>query len=66
MNCEKCDDTGSLSKDLHGHLDCGHCGVAYERATVERWARENTPYCDSVDAWLLHQYGKAAAGHHHQ
>jgi hypothetical protein len=27
MNCEKCNDTGSLSKTLDGYLDCGYCDV---------------------------------------
>lgn len=58
--CEYCNDTGSQSKDLHGALDCVHCDVAAERVMVEHWARKHTPCCDPVDAWLLHQHGRAA------
>lgn len=57
MTCIHCNGTGSLSRDLHGYLDCTHCDVAAERVMVEHWARANTPNCDPVDAWLIHQHG---------
>jgi hypothetical protein len=61
MNCTSCNDTGSLSKELDGQLDCAHCGVADERVMVEVWSRQHAPDCDSFDAWLIYQHGKAAA-----
>lgn len=66
MTCEHCNDTGSLSRDLHGDLDCPYCDIALERIAVKTWARRHTPDCDPVDAWLLHQHGKAAAAGQHQ
>jgi hypothetical protein len=64
MSCAHCADTGSLSKDLHGLLDCGHCSVATERsalaARAREWVRENDPIeC----LWLAYQQGKAAGAH---
>jgi hypothetical protein len=32
--CKFCDDTGSLSKDLYGSLDCAMCDVADQRARL--------------------------------
>lgn len=57
MKCQHCNDTGSLSRDLHGYLDCTHCDVAAERVMVEHWASAHAPNCDPVDAWLIHQHG---------
>jgi hypothetical protein len=61
MSCAHCANTGSLSKDLHGHLDCTRCNVASERALVEHWVRQNTPNCNPTDAWLIYGLGKVAA-----
>lgn len=61
MSCAHCNDTGSLSKDLLGYLDCTHCGVALECATFENWLRTHHPYVQLVAAWLIYQHGKAAA-----
>lgn len=62
MNCAACADTGSLSKNLHGFLDCPHCSAAAERAALvqsaREWVRENDPI---VCLWLAYQQGKAAA-----
>lgn len=60
MSCAHCNDTGSLSKDLHGDLDCVFCETATERLTVEGWAAVKTPNVDSIDAWLLYRFGKRA------
>lgn len=60
--CPCCADTGSLSKDLHGLLDCGRCNVATERAALatraREWVRQNDPV---VCLWLAYQQGKDAA-----
>ena len=62
MTCAHCADTGSLSKDLSGYLDCIHCGAAEERAALERWAvRRDIGIWDSHSLWTIFQHGKAAA-----
>lgn len=61
MNCVYCSDTGSLSRDLEGELDCVHCDVAQERAALEAWAaRERILYGTESSIWLIYQHGKAA------
>lgn len=37
MACECCSDTGSMSKDVGGFLDCPYCDAAYERGDLETW-----------------------------
>lgn len=61
MKCAHCNDTGSLSKDIEGYLDCAHCGVADERAALEAWADKHAPGCPSWDLWPIYLHGKAAA-----
>jgi len=61
MSCPYCNDTGSLSKDLDGYLDCVHCDVAEERAQLEAWAAEHAPDCPTWDLWPIYQRGKVAA-----
>lgn len=61
MSCTHCNDTGSLSKELWGYLDCAHCEVAEERMRVESWARRATPGVMAHDVWTIYQHGKAAA-----
>jgi hypothetical protein len=62
MSCAHCNDTGSLSKELHGILDCGHCDVATERTVFANWAREVVRENDPIVClWLAHQRGRAAA-----
>ena len=61
-SCNHCDDTGSLSKSLTGHLDCAHCEVAPERAALNSWAKrtlESTVY--EHDLFAIYMRGKAAA-----
>ena len=61
IHCNHCDDTGSLSKDLHGYLDCPHCLVATERAELEQWALKNGIRCNDIAAlWLVYMRGKEA------
>ena len=61
MKCEHCDDTGSLSKDAEGFLDCTHCDVAEERVVLEHWAGKQKLDCGLTALWLVYQHGKAAA-----
>lgn len=60
-NCWECGDTGSLSKNIDGQLDCGHCGVATKRAALNEWCRKNIEYgaSKSAAAWLIYQHGHA-------
>lgn len=59
--CQFCDDTGSLSKQLIGYLDCTHCDVAGERVNFEaRAAHAKLLGGGVIDAWQLYQMGKAA------
>jgi hypothetical protein len=61
MNCTHCNDTGSLSKDQWGYLDCTHCELAEERMRVEAWGRRAAPMANPIDVWKIYQHGKAAA-----
>lgn len=66
MTCQRCNGTGSLSRDLHADLDCIHCEVAVERARFNIWVQKNVPYACLVDAWVIRQYvmcNAACAGH---
>ena len=63
--CEHCNDTGSLSKELWGDLDCVHCWAAVERTALNGWLRERQRAdgmgrIDYIDAWTIYQHGKAA------
>ena len=62
MTCLHCADTGSLSKDVDGYLDCTRCDVAEERTILEHWVLRHAKNCDDFSAaWLIFQHGKAAA-----
>lgn len=61
MSCLHCFDTGSLSKDLDGLLDCPRCDVAAERAVLEAWAAAQRLHCDLRSLWVIYRHGKAAA-----
>ena len=61
MNCEKCHDTGSLSKQRFDFYDCPHCGAAEERVQLEAWADREGVMCDTESLWTIYQRGKAAA-----
>jgi hypothetical protein len=60
--CSHCADTGSLSKELEGQLDCGHCEAADDRVALEAWCNENIPKgsSKSAAAWLIYQHGYGA------
>lgn len=63
MTCDRCDDTGSLSKRIEGSLDCPFCEVADERVTLDVWASAATRHAPdaSSERWLIYQHGKTAA-----
>lgn len=62
MNCSNCADTGSLSKDVGGHLDCPHCVAAQQRAALEAWHRTVRNQYDPIDLlWLAFQRGQREA-----
>jgi hypothetical protein len=56
--CEKCHDTGSLSKDIEGQTDCVYCTVAGERAGLEIWALRHGLRAGIADLWLIYQHGR--------
>lgn len=63
MKCPKCYDTGSLSREFDGVLDCVSCGIADERAALDLWARralKDAPSA-STERWMIYQRGKQAA-----
>jgi hypothetical protein len=62
MTCTFCNNTGSLSKDVDGFLDCTHCDVAEERVVLEHWAGQQKLDCGLAALWAIYQHGKAAAG----
>lgn len=37
MTCIHCSDTGSLSKQVTGDIDCIYCDAPYERGDLETW-----------------------------
>ncbi len=39
MTCDHCNDTGSLSKDIGGFIDCPYCTAAHDRTELEHWYR---------------------------
>lgn len=57
--CEHCDDTGSLSKEIEGQMDCAYCSVARERADLEVWALREGLRAGIADLWLIFQHGRA-------
>jgi hypothetical protein len=58
MNCPHCNDTGSLSKDIGGHLDCSYCLAAQQRTALEAWYRAVRNQYDVIDLlWLAFQRG---------
>jgi hypothetical protein len=57
--CQHCNDTGSLSKDIAGHLDCAYCDAARQRAELESWYVEVKKQHDVIDLlWLAFQRGR--------
>lgn len=66
-SCLKCDDTGSLSTDPYGPLDCASCHIATERAALNAWATQAgiLRWNDGVGTWhlwLIHRHA-VPAGH---
>ena len=54
--CKFCDDTGSLSKDLYGSLDCAHCQVAEQRARLNVMMRR-LDLTGEVRDWAIFKAG---------
>lgn len=62
MKCFECHDTGSLSKDVGGHLDCPHCLAAQQRTELEAWFHSVRNRHDVLDLlWLAFQRGQNEA-----
>lgn len=67
QKCTHCDDTGSLSKNLEGDLDCVYCGAALERVGLNAWCRNNIPRGTSQAgaAWLIYRKAQELANDGH-
>jgi hypothetical protein len=62
VKCYECHDTGSLSKDIGGHLDCPVCLAAMQRTELEGWYRSVKNQYDVLDLlWLAFQRGQREA-----
>jgi hypothetical protein len=60
--CTFCDDTGSLSKHVTGHLDCPYCDAAGQRADLEAWYKTvKHEYIVQDLLWLAIQRSQAEA-----
>jgi hypothetical protein len=57
-DCTHCDDTGSLSKDIEGQMDCVYCTIAGERAGLEIWALRHGLRAGIADLWLIYRHGR--------
>jgi hypothetical protein len=71
MTCTHCNDTGSLTKELWGDLNCAYCSSAVERAALGDWLKQrqradDIGHVDYIDAWTIYQHGKAAAASQNQ
>jgi hypothetical protein len=62
MTCDHCADTGSLSKNVTGYLDCPHCLAAQQRTELEAWFHSVRNQYDVLDLlWLAFQRGQREA-----
>lgn len=61
--CTHCHDTGSLSKDLEGQLDCVYCKAADQRVALQAWCRDSIPRFSSIStvAWMIFQHAQELA-----
>lgn len=59
--CEKCHDTGSISKHMAGNLDCVSCDAATERVAMVEFLDKLPAMGDYDAAWLVHQRALAMA-----
>jgi hypothetical protein len=60
IKCTYCNDTGSSSRTLSGHLDCGYCDVAVERAQFEAIVDRSSLNIRAL-LWTTYQMGKQDA-----
>lgn len=59
MSCEKCNDTGSLSKHLDGMLDCPYCPAADQRIKLADWHKMMRHEHHPIDLlWLAIQHDR--------
>lgn len=57
--CAHCADTGSLSKDIDGSLDCVYCPAALQRVGLETWALAENLDVGMSALWLIYLKGVA-------
>lgn len=56
--CSHCCDTGSLSKDIEGLLDCPYCPAALQRVGLETWALAEKLDVGMSALWLIYSKGR--------
>lgn len=59
--CSTCNDTGSTSKHMNGHMDCTSCDAATERAALEAFIEKMPAMDDHELTWAIHQRALAMA-----
>jgi hypothetical protein len=59
--CSTCNDTGSISKDMAGNLDCTSCDAASERTEMGDFLNTLPVMRHYEAAWLIHQRALAMA-----
>lgn len=60
-NCSTCNDTGSTSKHMTGHLDCISCSAATDRVMLEAFIEDLPAMGERDKAWVIHQRALAMA-----
>lgn len=60
ISCQKCDDTGSLSKSVYGDRDCHYCDRADESARVLAWYKSARTDGGDADTLNVYYHGVAA------
>lgn len=58
--CPACHNTGSLSKELTGYLDCTSCDTADQRVQLAARLRYVAPEPGDVRDWAAYQLGRLA------
>lgn len=54
--CDFCDDTGSLSKSLHGDLDCAECMAAQHRVELNAMVARSAEHGEAL-YWQIYLAG---------
>lgn len=60
--CRHCENTGSLSKTLGGHLDCASCPIAEQRLALAEQLDKIAPEPGPARDWAAYQLGRLSEG----